>query len=117
MRSSCFLRPMVLAGCAASTLSLLGCGDGQHYPTTTLIPPEAPVVCDFSPERGPWGTTVTIQGEWLGSLARSGVELVVGGEGTFVLEPDSDEVLSWFETRIEARVPFPFEGAVSIETP
>jgi hypothetical protein len=111
-------------GVLGSALIAVGCGSGGNNTGGSGgsggSPPVAPSVTDMDPAEGPWGTVVSIQGEGLGSSARSGVELVLGGNGDLVIQPNDDPldaVVSWNETEILFHVPFPIEGAISIETP
>lgn len=72
-----------------------------------------PTVLRFTPSTGPWGTAVTIDGRDLGSAGRR-ANLSVGTSAE--LTPDSAEVERWTETQVVFRVPFPHEGAVTLET-
>lgn len=77
-----------------------------------------PKIDSLSPESGAYGTTVTIKGEGLLNPALSGYKLKLGDEGEVEISPDSDGmVVSWTDTEISFRYPFPAEGAVTLETP
>lgn len=81
-------------------------------------PPMAPVVTAMMPRSGAYGSEIRIEGEGLGSAARVGVKLRLGADGLGELEPTSKpEIVSWSETEIRFRFPFPYEGRVVVETP
>jgi hypothetical protein len=71
------------------------------------------------PLSGPYGTEVRIVGSGLGSAAREGVTLTLGATNGRVLTPDSTpEIVSWSESEIVFRYPFPIEaGSVEVATP
>lgn len=75
---------------------------------------DPPTVSRFTPGSGPWGTSVTITGTDLGSATREGSQLSLGDD--LLLSPGDTEIQSWTETQIAFRVPFPHEGAVTVET-
>lgn len=80
--------------------------------------PGPPTVEELTPQSGPYGTTVTLRGEWLGSRDRKGVRLSLGDAGEITLDPKSTlGVQSWTENEISIRFPFPAAGAVVLETP
>lgn len=86
-----------------------------------IIPPEPrspPTVSAMMPVSGPYGTEITIEGTDLGSSARPGVSILLGADGAGELVPSSKpEVISWSETEIRFRFPFPYEGQVLVKTP
>ena len=70
------------------------------------------------PLSGPYGTEVRVVGTNLGSGARSDVTLTLGSDETRELNPDSTpESVSWTDTEIRFRFPFPLSGAVVVSTP
>lgn len=87
-------------------------GEDAATPRPAHGPPD---VEGFSPDEGPWGTTVTVSGSELGSDLRPGVFLTIGD--SLVLDPEDDAVVTWTETQIELRIPFPHSGTISVETP
>ncbi len=81
-------------------------------------PYPAPKIISMEPSSGPYGTLITIQGEWLGNASLDGFVLAVGNQGEVALTPkDKDTVVSWTDEEITFRYPFPAEGAVSLEAP
>jgi hypothetical protein len=94
------------------------CGSESSGGPGELVPPPPPSVTSFSPEAGPYGSEIAIKGDGLGSSLRSGVELVIGNVGERIVTPDDGElVLTWTESEVRFRYPFPIQGGVSIETP
>jgi hypothetical protein len=88
---------------------------GAPEPPEPPEPPMPPAVTALKPPSGPYGTEVRIDGTGLGSAARPGVSLQLGaGELTPSSKP---EVLSWSETQIRFRYPFPYEGRILVKTP
>lgn len=82
------------------------------------IEPGPPVIEAITPETGAYGTLITVSGAFLGSPARSGVQLRIGSSPSFaILANDEDFVEAWTEDQITFRYPFPAEGEISIETP
>jgi hypothetical protein len=85
-----------------------------------IVPPEPrspPAVSAMMPISGPYGTEITIEGTDLGSSARPGVSLLLGADDAGELLPSSKpEVISWSETEIRFRFPFPYEGQVLVKT-
>jgi hypothetical protein len=72
----------------------------------------------MTPAQGPYGTLVTINGTFLGSSARSGVQLRIGGAPAFTIQADNETfVESWTEDEIRFHYPFPAGGQISLETP
>jgi hypothetical protein len=95
-----------------------GSEGGGEAGAATVVPLVPPMVTAMMPKSGPYGTTIRITGEGLGSAARSGVRLLLGPEGERVLTPAATpEVLSWSENEIRFRFPFPYEGRVLVRTP
>jgi hypothetical protein len=81
-------------------------------------PRSPPAVSAMMPISGPYGTEITIEGTDLGSSTRPGVSLLLGVDGAGELVPSSKpEVISWNETAIRFRFPFPYEGKVVVKTP
>lgn len=75
-----------------------------------------PVVESLQPESGPYGTLVTITGQSLGNEGMSGFTLTLGDE--IELTPrDQEFVVSWTDTEIVFRYPFPAEGVISLDSP
>jgi hypothetical protein len=72
----------------------------------------------MTPEVGPYGSLITIQGSFLGSPARAGVQLRIGSAPAFtIFANDEAFVESWTEDAIRFRYPFPADGAMVLETP
>jgi hypothetical protein len=73
----------------------------------------------MSPLSGPYGTTIRIQGEDLGQKSRDGVSITIGDEDGVVLDPTSTpEIVSWSESEISLRFPFPLPKAtITVSTP
>jgi hypothetical protein len=70
------------------------------------------------PLSSPYGTEVTIRGEWLDSARRADVKLLLGDNEDGTLTPASKpEITSWTESEIRFRFPFPFAGRVLVSTP
>jgi hypothetical protein len=95
-------------------------GTGGEAGTPVQVePPGPPVVTDMSPLSGPYGTTIRIRGEDLGSLARDGVSITIGDDDGVVLDPTSaPEIVSWSESEIALRYPFPLSKAeLTVSTP
>lgn len=92
---------------------------GEAGAPIRIEPPGPPVVSSMSPLSGAYGTTIRIQGEDLGSLARDGVSLTIGAGDGAVLDPESaPEIVRWTETEITFRYPFPLPKAeVTVTTP
>lgn len=91
---------------------------GEAGAPTPPEPPMPPAVTALMPLSGPYGTEVRIDGTWLGSAARPGVSLRLGADGAGELTPSSrPEVLSWTETQIRFRFPFPYVGRILVKTP
>ena len=90
---------------------------GEAGSPIQVEPPGPPVVTSMSPLTGAYGTTIRIQGEDLGSLARDGVSLRLG-DGV-VLDPKSKpEIVSWSESKIVLRYPFPSaKSEITVSTP
>lgn len=87
---------------------------GEPY----VEPPGPPQVSAMMPLSGPYGTEITIQGSHLGSAARDGVSLQLGSDPSRSLEPgEQPEIVSWTESQIVFRFPFPLAGQVEITTP
>jgi hypothetical protein len=87
-------------------------------PGSPSQPPVAPTVTAMMPLSGPYGSEIRIQGEGLGSAAREGVSILLGAEGDAELTPmKKPEILSWSETEIRFRFPFPQAGRVLVKTP
>jgi hypothetical protein len=77
-----------------------------------IDPPAPPVVTDMSPTSGPYGTTITITGSGFGPGpgAGSGSAVPVDKVAFTGLPPDAaigPVIVSWSETQIVARAPFP----------
>lgn len=78
-------------------------------------PPDPPRVDSFSPEQSHWGAILTVTGSALGDATDEAAALTVGD--AFIIAPEDDAyVVSWTESRIEFRVPFPEQGAVTVTT-
>jgi hypothetical protein len=75
-----------------------------------------PVVESLQPESGPYGTLVTISGQSLGSEGMSGFLLTLG-DGLELTPQDQEFVVSWTDTEIVFRYPFPAEGVISLDSP
>jgi hypothetical protein len=75
-----------------------------------------PVVESMQPESGPYGTLVTITGQSLGSEGVSGFTLTLA-DGLVLTPQDETSVVSWTDTEIVLRYPFPAEGVISLESP
>lgn len=103
---------------AGGTESSGGGQGGQGGQAVEPIPPGPPEVDAVTPEQGPYGTLLTIDGAFLGSAARSGVQLRIGAAPAFViLANDEAFVESWTEDQISFRYPFPADGPIVLETP
>jgi len=93
-------------------------GEGGDAGEVPVVPPGPPEVSAMTPLSGPYGTEVRIVGTNLGSAARSGVTLTLGEGETKELDPESTpEIVSWTESEIRFRFPFPLAGAVVVSTP
>jgi hypothetical protein len=95
-------------------------GSGGESGTPVQVePPGPPIVTGMSPLSGPYGTTIRIQGEDLGRVSREGVSLTIGDADGAVLDPESKpEIVSWTESEIAFRYPFPLsKGEVTVTTP
>ncbi|HVJ14323.1 MAG TPA: hypothetical protein VM686_02740 [Polyangiaceae bacterium] len=93
-------------------------GQGGAGGEVVVVPPEPPEVSAMTPLTGPYGTEVRVVGSHLGSAARSGVTLTLGSDETRELEPESTpEIISWTESEIRFRFPFPLAGDVVVTTP
>jgi hypothetical protein len=80
------------------------------------VPPGPPEVDALTPEVGPFGERLSIQGSWLGNPARA-AQLRIGSTPAFtIFSNDENFVESWTENEIVFRYPFPADGAISIET-
>ncbi len=91
---------------------------GEAGAATEPEPRMPPTVSAMMPVSGPYGTEITIEGADLGSSARSGVSILLGADAAGELVPSSKpEVVSWSETQIRFRFPFPYEGQVLVKTP
>jgi hypothetical protein len=89
-----------------------GQGAGGAPPT----PPGPPAVETMTPELGPFGELISIQGSWLGNPSRS-AQLRIGTTPAFtILSSDDSYVESWTENEIVFRYPFPADGAIALET-
>ena len=88
-------------------LALVACGETP----TTKAP--GPLVTNFAPAMGAWGTEVTIDGANFGAVATTGYQVVfdgtVGANG-FVIE-------TWHDTQIKGRIAFPGTGSMVVRTP
>jgi hypothetical protein len=105
---------MLDGGGGASAGSSAGGNGGSDEPE----PVPAPEIDAMTPLSGPYGTTVTLSGQGLGSAARPGVSLTLGeGDAALTLFPDDEAVVSWDEAEIAFRVPFPHGGPLVIKTP
>ncbi len=72
-------------------------------------------VSSMTPSSGPYGTEVVVQGSGFGA-ASGAVALLLGDDQSVSLSPSSrPEVTSWTDSEIRFRVPFPVEGAVTLE--
>lgn len=93
-----------------------GGGGAPSVPPVPPVPPGPPEVEAMTPELGPFGERISIQGNWLGSPARS-AQLRIGTTPAFtILSSDEDYVDSWTENEIVFRYPFPADGAIALET-
>jgi hypothetical protein len=89
---------------------------GQGGGGAPPIPPGPPDVEAMTPELGPFGERISIQGSWLGSPSRS-AQLRIGTTPAFtILSNDDNYVEAWTENEIVFRYPFPADGAISLET-
>jgi hypothetical protein len=106
------------AGAGASPASNPAVAGGEGAAGAPVEPPLVPpMVTGMMPLSGPYGTEIRIQGEGLGSAARSDVRLLLGADGEGVLTPASaPEIVSWSENELRFRFPFPYEGSVVIST-
>lgn len=76
-----------------------------------------PIIESMQPESGPYGTLVTITGSSLGTEGMAGFMLTLG-DGLVELTPqDQQFVVSWTDTEIVFRYPFPAEGVISLDSP
>jgi alpha-tubulin suppressor-like RCC1 family protein len=73
--------------------------------------PKPPVITSISPDRGPVGTTVTINGNYFGARYTSGrgVKYAISPSYCMFNQTECVEYLSWSNTRITCKVP---QGAV-----
>jgi len=84
----------------------------------SALEPGPPEITALAPTAGPYGTRVTVSGQWLGSASRKGVQLVLGDAEEVTLDPSSTlGVESWTESEIVFRFPFPATGTILLTTP
>ncbi|MFN7133692.1 MAG: IPT/TIG domain-containing protein, partial [Myxococcales bacterium] len=80
-------------------------------------PPPPPQVTSLTPQEGPFGTEVTLTGA---HLRDNGSERLFVGDALrgqpVELTSGHEAVVSWTDTEIRFRYPFPAEGAVTVKT-
>lgn len=104
------------AGAGGVPLTAGAAGQGGQGGAPLVLGP--PTVESVSPLDGPYGTTITINGSFLGSSSRAGVQLRIGNAPAFVIQANSESfVESWSEDEIRFRYPFPATGEITLETP
>jgi hypothetical protein len=100
------------AGCSSEVVGDLAPDAG----TDVSVPPPAGVgaiVTATSPAAGSWGTVYTIEGTHLDRGAQAvAFETTIGAD--VVVQRSSPFVVSWTSEKIEVKVPFPADGAVSV---
>lgn len=106
-----------MAGAPGAAGDMGGAGEAGAPVIMPPEPPKPPVITGMKPLTGPYGTEVRITGTDLGSAARSGVNLLIGADGELELDAERPEIVSWSETEIRFRFPFPYEGRVLLRTP
>jgi hypothetical protein len=102
---------------AAGAAGLPGGSAGSAGAGTQPPEPLPPSVSAMMPLSGPYGTEIRILGSDLGSMARADVSILLGEAEAGELTPTKPEVVSWTESEIRFRFPFPYDGRVLVKTP
>jgi hypothetical protein len=94
-----------------------GAGGDAGAGAVIVVPAGPPEISAMMPLSGPYGTEVRVQGENFGSAAAEGALLTLGSGASRELDPGSaPEIVSWNDTEIVFRFPFPLSGAVVVTT-